>query len=248
MGGMAPASERPLLDWALWPGSATWAGRLAALAERPEPLWIQGPPGMGVSTLALQLAQRREAPLLEEAQSLSPEALAAWRVEHPRGVCAARTPCPDPGTFLELRLAGLEEHPEAIPPLLTALGRELGCELPPALGQLPCPGNLRELRNRAVRWQLLGQVPERVTSETPTFEAEDLASNLHLLEAYLLHRALRRSYGNRVEAARRLAVSRRHLYLLIARHGDPVRGETGTGAPPKRLLRVQNASRSREPR
>jgi transcriptional regulator of acetoin/glycerol metabolism len=145
-------------------------------------------------------------------------------------------------------MPGLDEHPEALPGLLKALGETMGCELPPALGLLPCPGNLRELRNRAVRWQLLGQLPERVSSEAPSFEAEDLAGNLHRLEAFLLHRALRRSYGNRVEAARRLAVSRRHLYQLIARHGDPVRGEAGTGAPPKRLLRAQNASRSKEPR
>ncbi len=248
MGGMASPSDRPLLDWALWPGAATWAGNLGKLADRPEPLWIQGPPGMGVSSLARELAHRRGSALLEEAQTLAPEALATWRAAHPRGICAARVACPEPGAFLELRLAGLDEHPEAVAGLLGALAAELGCDLPPALGSLPCPGNLRELRNRAVRWQLLGQLPERIPSEAPTFEAEDLASNLHLLEAFLLHRALRRSYGNRVEAARRLAVSRRHLYLLIARHGDPVRGEAGTGAPPKRLLRAQNASRSKEPR
>lgn len=248
MGSMDPQGARPLLDWALWPGAKGWAGSLEALAARPEALWIQGAPGVGVSTLATRLAQARGVDGLEEAQALTPEALAAWQTAHPRGVCAARGPCPAGGGFLELRLASLDEHPEAIPGLLAALGAEVGSVLPAGLGALPCPGNVRELRTRVVRWQLLGQLPERPLSEAPTFEAEDLATNLHALEAFLLHRALRRSYGNRVEAAKRLAVSRRHLYLLIERHGDPVRGEAGNGTPPKRLLRAQNASRSKEPR
>ncbi len=107
--------------------------------------------------------------------------------------------------------------------------------LPPALGILPCPGNLRGLRNRLVRWKLLGQLPEDPAPRLPLADSEDLAANLHVLERLLLHRALRRSYGNRAEAARRLGVSRRQLYLLIARHGDPVRGEVPTHEGPKRL-------------
>lgn len=248
MDPMTPGTTNPPLPWSLLPGSASWSQILDALAARPEPLWIHGAPGTGVSTLAAHLASARETEVLEEAHSLTPEALDAWRTTHPRGICAGRGPCPDPAHYLELRLASLDEHPESIPGLLAALGAEAGASLPAGLGALPCPGNLRELRTRVVRWQLLGQLPERAPSEAPTFESEDLATNLHALEAYLLHRALRRSYGNRVEAAKRLAVSRRHLYLLIARHGDPVRGEPGTGAPPKRLLRAQNASRSIEPR
>jgi DNA-binding NtrC family response regulator len=73
-------------------------------------------------------------------------------------------------------------------------------------------------------------------------ETEDLAANLHVLERVLLHRALRRSYGNRVEAAGRLGVSRRQLYLLIARHGDPVRGELPSHPGPKRLNKRPNSS------
>ena len=242
------APYRPLLSWNLWPDATEWASNLDALALRRDPLWIQGPPGIGVSSLAAQLAAFRRVDVLEEAQSLAPDALNAWLKAHPRGVCAARGPCPNAAVFLELRLASLDEHPESIPGLLAALSQEEMLSLPAGLGALPCPGNLRELRTRVVRWKLLGQLPERPLAEAPTFEAEDLASNLHALEAYLLHRALRRSYGNRVEAAKRLAVSRRHLYLLIERHGDPVRGEAGKGAPPKRLLRAQNASRSKEPR
>jgi len=48
-----------------------------------------------------------------------------------------------------------------------------------------------------------------------------------------------------VEAARRLGVSRRQLYLLIRRHGDPVRGEPAAGDLPHRVkkrLPKQNSS------
>ena len=65
----------------------------------------------------------------------------------------------------------------------------------------------------------------------------NLAVNLHELERFLLHRALRRAYGNRSEAAQRLGVSRPQLYALIRRHGDPVRGEAATGEAPARLQR-----------
>jgi DNA-binding NtrC family response regulator len=105
------------------------------------------------------------------------------------------------------------------------------------------------LRNRLLRWKLMGQLPMAAPVGPPRFEAEDLASNLHELERFLLHQALRRSYGNRVEAAQRLGVSRRQLYLLIRRHGDPVRGEAASGDLPQRVkkrLPAQNSSPGRD--
>jgi DNA-binding NtrC family response regulator len=103
---------------------------------------------------------------------------------------------------------------------------------------------LRELRNRLLRWKLLGQLPASEPTSPPRFEAEDLATNLHELERFLLYQALRRAYGNRVEAAQRLGVSRRQLYLLIRRHGDPVRGEPATGDLPRRILKRRPAQNS----
>ena len=85
-----------------------------------------------------------------------------------------------------------------------------------------------------------GQLPEDPAPRLP-LESDDLAANLHALERLLLHRALRRAYGNRLEAAKRMGVSRRHLYLLIARHGDPVRGQAPTAEGPKRLRRSQDS-------
>ena len=175
--------------------------------------------------------------------------LRAWLDAHPDGVVASHVPPEDPlvaraaSRCLAFRVPSLDEEPEDLERCFWILAREQGVTgpLPPALKALPCPGNLRGLHNRLVRWQLLGQLPEDAPPRLPLPDSEDLAANLHVLEKLLLHRALRRSYGNRVEAARRLGVSRRHLYLLIARHGDPVRGEAPTTAGPKRLLRARQA-------
>lgn len=213
-----------MIPWSLLPGLARLD--LEALAARPEPVWIYGPPGSGRSALATEVGRRRGVAVSEDA------------APSPRAVVASTGPPPDP-RWLGLRLAALDEMPEVIAPLLQALAKEEGLEgeLPTALGRLPCPGNLRELRNRVLRFKLLGHLPEAPEAGVPALEAEDLATNLHQLEAFLLHRALRRSYGNRVEAASRLGVSRRQLYILIQRHGDPVKGEAPSGDLPKRLAK-----------
>ncbi len=231
-----------MIALSLLPGAARWGARLEELLARPEGLWIHGPAGSGVSTLAAELAARRRVPWSEAA---APAEGAAWLAAHPRGVVAARE-APLPAVpCLELRLPSLDEEPSALPGLLEALAAEEGVEgpLPPALGRLPCPGNLRELRNRVARWKLLGQLPEPEAGGPPRFEVEDLATNLHELERFLLHRALRRAYGNRSEAAVRLGVSRPQLYQLIRRHGDPVRGEAATGEVPVRLQRRRKPAR-----
>ncbi len=231
-----------MLPLALLPGYAQWGGHLDDLLARPEALWIWGPAGAGVSSLAREFAARRGVSCQDTPDAAT---AAAWLADHPRGVVAAGT-APAAAlagalTCLVLRLPGLEEEPTCIPGILAALAVEEGIAtaLPPALAALPCPGNLRELRNRLLRWKLLGQLPAAEPTNVPRFEAEDLASNLHDLERFLLHQALRRAYGNRVEAAGRLGVSRRHLYLLIRRHGDPVRSEAPTGELPLRLKKRQ---------
>lgn len=228
--------SKAVIPLPLLPGFARWGAHLDALLARPEGVWIHGPAGSGVSALAAELAARRGVPMLDAPDDA--EAL-RWLAAHPRGVVAAPKGPPGTAPCLALRLPGLDEEPASISRLLETLAAEedVAGPLPPALGRLPCPGNLRELRNRLVRWKLLGQLPEPESSGPPRFEAEDLATNLHELERFLLHRALRRAYGNRSEAATRLGVSRPQLYALIRRHGDPVRGEAATGEVPARLKR-----------
>lgn len=227
----------------LLPGYRHWGAHLEALLARPEGLWIHGPAGSGVSTMAAELALRRKGAWCEAG---SAEEGAAWSATHPGGVVAARQAMPTGLVCLELRLPALDEDPGCLPDLLAALAEEEGVPAPwpPALGALPCPGNLRELRNRMLRWKLLGQLPGPEPAGPPRYETEDLATNLHDLERFLLHRALRRAYGNRVEAALRLGVSRRQLYLLIRRHGDPVRGESASGDLPQRLKKRRSAQNS----
>ena len=231
------------------PGYERWGAALEALTGYPGRLWLFGEAGCGLTTLGTWLAQGRGGPFLDDAERLEPAELLAWIQGAPRGVLAAHRPPEDPGVAraashcLPFRLPSLEEEPGDVQRCFWALAREEGLTgpLPSALWALPCPGNLRGLRNRMVRWKLLGQLPDDPAPGLPLADSEDLAANLHVLERLLLHRALRRSYGNRVEAAKRLGVSRRHLYLLIARHGDPVRGDAPTDEGPKRLRRGQNS-------
>jgi hypothetical protein len=235
------------------PGFGSWGRALEELLARPEPLWVYGESGTGTSRVAKALAERRGVACLDEGDRLSPDALDAWLADNPRGVAAAHeSPAPIlAGRFIAFRLPSLQEEPESMATCLQALAEEEGFSgaLPPALRLLPCPGNLRGLRNRLLRWKLLGQLPETLPPQSGSgplpLDSDDLATNLHLLERLLLHRVLRRSYGNRVEAAQRMGVSRRQLYLLIARHGDPVRGEVPTSEGPKRLGKArmrQNSS------
>ncbi len=236
------------------PGNARWGSGLDALVARPEPIWVFGALGSGVSTMARILADRRQVACFDDAERVDPSELQRWLVDNPRGVFAshlspeAEAVSDTASRCLVLRLESLDEDPAVIGSCLTSLAEEEGITdslhlVMRALGALPCPGNLRGLRNRLVRWKLLGQLPETLegasTAELGEPEAEDLATHLHELERVLLHRVLRRSFGNRVEAARRLGVSRRQLYLLIGRHGDPLRGETPTQPGPKRFLKRQ---------
>ncbi len=237
------------------PGYSRWGKALSDLVALEAPLWIYGEAGTGVSSVVAWFAERRGAGLQDDAELMEAGQLEAWLREHPRSVLGShRAPedaavAPLASRCVAIRLSALDEDPRAAAECLAILAMEegLGSPLPPSLGALPCPGNLRGLRNRLVRWRLLGQLPDEAptgSSGSLPLEAEDLASNLHVLERILLHRALRRSYGNRVEAARRLGVSRRQLYLLIARHGDPVRGEAPTSEGPKRLGKQRSRQNS----
>jgi len=227
------------------PGYERWGASLEALIRHEGPLWLFGEAGCGLSTLGTWLANARRSAFQDDADRLDPAALLTWIDHNPEGILAAHRAPEDPtvapaaGRCLPFRLPSLEEEPASVDRCFWALAQAEGLTgpLPPALAALPCPGNLRGLRNRLVRWKLLGQLPEDAPPALPLQDSEDMAANLHVLERLLLHRALRRSYGNRVEAARRLGVSRRQLYFLIARHGDPVRGEAPTQEGPKRLRR-----------
>lgn len=240
----------------VFPGHGTWGRHLESLLGCAEPIWVVGVPGSGVSRVGQELANRRVEGFLDGIERLAEEEVSQWLEVHPRGVLGLHGVPLDRAwenlvaRGVVLRLPCLDEDPACLPGLVEALAQAEGLEgpLPEVLGRLPCPGQLRGLHNRILRWKLLGQLPESEGQAPITalpLDEDDVATNLHVLERLLLHRALRRSYGNRVEAARRLGVSRRQLYLLIARHGDPLRHEAPTSPGPKRLARKhlkQNSS------
>lgn len=232
------------------PGFRTWGRVLDELLSRQGTIWVHGRPGSGISTVVKELASRRESKFLDDADLIETQVLRSWIEANPFGVLGAHRPPSGEFISLELMLYSFQDDPPSISRCLQYLADEemINGPLPSALGQLPCPGELRGLKNRVLRWKFMGQLPELVPGiqeDSLPLESDDLASNLHVLERLLLHRSLRRSYGNRVEAAQRLGISRRQLYLLIARHGDPVRGEAPTSDGPKRLGKAkmrQNSS------
>ncbi|MDR2560242.1 MAG: hypothetical protein LBC63_00505 [Holophagales bacterium] len=233
-----------MIPFELMPGAKHWMPSLPKLAVHSGPIWVYGPSGCGASTLANWLAAQRGAAAIESSASMD---LDAWLKDNPLGSVASNR-APNPKSLCEifnfalLELWPLDDDPESIHGCLQHLALDEGLKppLPSELAALPCNGNFQELRNRIRRWHLLGELPE--PNEPKLLEPEDIATNLHVLERTLLHRALRRSYGNRAEAAARLGICRRQLYLLIGRHGDPVRGQPPGSAAPKRLEKMRHNS------
>jgi len=130
--------------------------------------------------------RRRGAACLDEAERLAPADLAAWIDAHPDGVLAAHA-SPDPlgpaaARCLLFRLPSLQEDPAAVPDCLAAMAAEEGlAAVPPALASLPCPGNLRGLRNRDVRARLYPHLP---ADTTPRQLASRVSRQLALLRAH----------------------------------------------------------------
>jgi hypothetical protein len=246
--------QRAMIPMERLPGYGRWGASIVALVALDAPLWIYGAPGSGVSAMAAVLAEMRGEALLDDAERREGVVIDEWLRMHPRGVLGSHSApgedcvAPIAARCVAFRVASLEEDATSVSGCFEILAADEGIAspLPSALAQLPCAGNLLGLRNRLRRWKLLGQLPdeEPVGGGALPLEAEDIATNLHVLERLLLHRALRRSYGNRVEAAQRLGVSRRQLYLLVARHGDPVRGESPVNAGPKRFKKQQGRQNS----
>jgi hypothetical protein len=233
-----------MIPFELMPGAKHWMPSLPKLAVHGGPIWVHGPFGSGASTLANWLAAQRGAAAIE---SFALKDLDAWLKDNPLGSIASdRVPSPksicDGFNFAVLSLWPLDDDPNSIQRCLQHLALDEGLKppFPPELAALPCNGDLQELRNRIRRWCLLGELPE--LNEPKLLEPEDIATNLHILERTLLHRALRRSYGNKAEAAMRLGVCRRQLYLLIGRHGNPICGQPPRSAAPKRLEKMRHNS------
>ena len=111
-------------------------------------------------------------------------------------------------------------------------GKRLSAGAAARLVRHPWPGNVRELKNameRAavlVRGEVIDVAELGFVEETPAtadsvidWPDEDLPTALARLEEILIRRALRRSAGNRAEAARMLNIHRQLLYTKMKHYG-----------------------------
>ncbi|MGE4373776.1 MAG: sigma-54-dependent transcriptional regulator [Xanthobacter sp.] len=125
---------------------------------------------------------------------------------------------------VNIHLRPLRERPADVAPLVRLFMAEISTrlgvpalELPPAvlraLARYPWPGNVRELRNVVERSLILGAVPHDVVPDAEEPEAgEELPPDaLSLVEKSHMLKVLTDAGGNRAEAARRLAISRKTL-------------------------------------
>ncbi|MBN1773063.1 MAG: sigma 54-interacting transcriptional regulator [Deltaproteobacteria bacterium] len=145
-------------------------------------------------------------------------------------------------SVLTLRVPSLRERPEDVPLLAEHFRRELarrdGLDRPFAPGLLErlqvhrWPGNVRELRHEVERlWVFSGDAPqlglEHLSPELALATTETagrkrpagLHADVAALERERIADALRRTHGNRTQAATLLGISRRNLIRKIARFG-----------------------------
>ncbi len=135
---------------------------------------------------------------------------------------------------LSVRLPALREHTADIPLLarelltrLTPEGRAIPVISERATRRLlshPWPGNVRELENVVRRLLVLGvetieveHLPEEIFGQRSQQGAARSTSSLRSLEADAIRRAVDAAGGSRTEAARRLGIDRKTLYLKLKR-------------------------------
>jgi two-component system NtrC family response regulator len=114
------------------------------------------------------------------------------------------------------------------------------------LVQYSWPGNVRELKNAMERVTVLGrgemieigdlaflEEAQAGSAEPTSWPDEDLPTALARLEEMLIRRALRRTAGNRAEAARMLNIHRQLLYTKLRRYGLDLSEDrtNGVGSP-----------------
>ncbi|MFH1144439.1 MAG: sigma-54 dependent transcriptional regulator [Candidatus Eisenbacteria bacterium] len=137
-----------------------------------------------------------------------------------------------------IHIPPLRDRREDIVPLVERFLRQKGVErdrLPQAVwdavGQLPLPGNVRELENLLERALILGEGPairempgpsvpgKQVGNPLGSIEIPDEGLVLEDLEKRLILSALAKADGNKSKAAALLGLTRRTLYSRMEKHG-----------------------------
>jgi transcriptional regulator with GAF, ATPase, and Fis domain len=141
----------------------------------------------------------------------------------------------------EIRLPPLRQRPDDILPLSEVFLAEIGRSFarPPAgmtrealqaLLGYAWPGNVRELRNVLERAAIVCEggliAPEHLalSADEPSFErALPETTNVKAIERQLIEQVLRECQGNKSEAARRLGLTRKQLYVRLRQYDtEPV--------------------------
>jgi DNA-binding NtrC family response regulator len=157
-------------------------------------------------------------------------------------------------SVVPVHLPPLRERPEDIPLLLehfvAIFSKEYNVEpkrlAPATLDKLmayPWPGNIRELQNVIERVFALSQSTEITPADLPTsiagFEEKPInfqefseLPTLEAMEKSLILAALRKSHGNKNEAARALDIDRQRLYRKMEKYGLDAAVQSGGEQPP----------------
>jgi len=126
----------------------------------------------------------------------------------------------------------LRQRPEDIPALVAGFLREFDhtagrvLEITPdamdALLQHDWPGNVRELRNVIERATIVsedGWIRPEDLSLWSTSAAQVNITDLEVIERRTVERVMRETNGNKVQASRRLGISRMQLYGRLRKYG-----------------------------
>jgi transcriptional regulator with PAS, ATPase and Fis domain len=101
-------------------------------------------------------------------------------------------------------------------------GLDITSEAMDALLRHDWPGNVRELRNVLERATILcedGSIRSKDLSLWPTSPLQVDSTELEVIERHTIERVMREANGNKVQASRRLGISRMQLYSRLRKYG-----------------------------
>jgi transcriptional regulator with GAF, ATPase, and Fis domain len=150
----------------------------------------------------------------------------------------------------EIRLPALRERAQDVLPLSEAFLEDIGRlfgrptagithEARAALLGYGWPGNVRELRNVLERAAIVSEggliAPEHLSLMSEDAQAASPSTNVKAVERQLIEQVLRECAGNKSQAARRLGLTRKQLYVRLRQYelsDEPGDDETpGRGGP-----------------
>jgi DNA-binding NtrC family response regulator len=148
----------------------------------------------------------------------------------------------------EIRLPPLRERAEDVLPLSEAFLEDIGRlfgrpvsgmthEARTALLAYSWPGNVRELRNVLERAAIVSEggliAPEHLSLVAEARPGSALTTNVKAIERQLVEQVLRECAGNKSQAARRLGLTRKQLYVRLRQY--ELRDDEAPGLSERRL-------------